>query len=394
MIQFREMLYALRPSVLFLMLSGFVSLLAPPSAPAAGAVDFAGQLESIRKHNHLPAIAAAAVLNGEITELAAVGLRKAGGNEEVTVDDQWHLGSCTKSMTATLAAMLVEQGKIAWHTTINDVFPELHEVIDDDWQGVTLEQLLSHRGGAPAHPPDDIWMRAWQQRGTPTEQRLKFMGGMITRRPETPPGTKFVYSNQGYAIAGAMLERCAGESWEEMMRTMIFEPLGMQSAGFGSPGTEDEMDQPWGHIGWYVAKKLEPVPPGPDADNPPAIGPAGTVHCSISDLARYCAFHAAEGRGGGSTLLQPASFKKLHTREPNEDYALGWVVQKRAWGGGDVVMHTGSNTMWYCAMWVAPEKNAAFVAATNAASEFADDACDEAIKAMVVRTFGEDRAQD
>ena len=280
---------------------------------AAESPEFRAKIDVIRRDNRLPALAAAAVLNGEITDLAATGVRKTGTDSEVTIDDKWHLGSCTKSMTATVAAMLVEQRKILWETTVGEVFSELDGVMDDEWKGVTLEQLLTHRGGAPGHPPDDVWMRAWQRQGTPTEQRLKFLGGLITRRPEATPGTKFIYSNQGYAIAGAMLERRTGMSWEELMRTMLFEPLAMHSAGFGAPGTEDDMDQPWGHTG--SARRPEPVPPGPEADNPPAIGPAGTVHCSIADLARYCAFHASEGRDG-SMLLQPESFKKLHTRVP------------------------------------------------------------------------------
>jgi CubicO group peptidase (beta-lactamase class C family) len=195
-----------------------------------------------------------------------------------------------------------------------------------------------------------------------------------------------LYSNQGYAIAGAMLERVGGQSWEEMMQTMLFQPLGMQRAGFGAPGTEKDMDEPWGHTG--TGRKPEPVPPGPSADNPPAIGPAGTVHCSIGDLAKYCAFHAAQGQYG-PTLLGPESFRKLHTRcAPKVDYALGWVVQERNWGGGDVLMHTGSNTMWYATMWVAPTQHSAFVAATNIAHDQADDACDEAVKSLVERLYG------
>ena len=79
---------------------------------------------------------------------------------------------------------------------------------------------------------------------------------------------------------------------------------------------------------------------------------------------------------------------------PKEDYALGWVVQKRKWAGGDALMHTGSNTMWYCAIWVAPARNAAFVAATNIASDLADDGCDAAIKAMVDRTVGDRDVND
>src|SRR3954471_1441132 len=356
-----------------------------------GAGEFDSQLAAIRKKFHLPAIAAAAVRNGEIVEIAATSQRQFGEDDEVTLDDAWHLGSCTKSLTATLAGMLVDQGKIKGTSTVGEVFPELRAAMDDEWEHVTLELLLSHRGGAPAHAPDDLWMRAWQRRGTPTEQRLKFMAGIITHRPETQPGTKFVYSNQGYAIAGAMLERATGQPWEEMMKKMLFEPLGMHSAGFGAPGADGAGDQPWGHSG--TSKKPEPVPPGPDADNPPAIGPAGTVHCSIADLARYAAFHAGEGKIS-PPVLSKESFAKLHMRVPKEDYSLGWVVQKRKWAGGDALMHTGSNTMWYCAIWVAPARNAAFVAATNTASDLADDGCDAAIKAMVDRIVGDRDVND
>src|SRR4051812_38828906 len=92
---------------------------------AATPLEFDVQLEAIRKKFHLPALTAAAVRDGRIVELAATGVRKYGEDEEVTVDDAWHLGSCTKSMTAPLAAMLVEQQKIPWTSTVGDVFPEL-----------------------------------------------------------------------------------------------------------------------------------------------------------------------------------------------------------------------------------------------------------------------------
>src|SRR4051812_6907251 len=88
-------------------------------------------LENLRRRHRLPALAAASVENGEIVEIGATGFRKFGEDEQVTNDDQWHLGSCTKSMTSTLAAILVEQGKISWTTTIADVFPELRTVMDD-----------------------------------------------------------------------------------------------------------------------------------------------------------------------------------------------------------------------------------------------------------------------
>lgn len=352
--------------------------------------DFDAQLETIQKRNHLPALAAAAIVDGKIVESAATGFRQWGEEDAVTIDDQWHIGSCTKSMTATLAAMLVEKGVIRWDSTVADVFPEWRRTMDRGWYEVTLYDLLTHRGGAPAHPPDPVWLRAWQQIGTPLEQRKEFVEKLLADPPEGPPREKFIYSNQGYAIAGAMLERRTRRSWEEMMRTMLFIPLKMTSAGFGPPGApgaadrKNASDEPWGHAG--TVRHPEPVPPTPSADNPPAIGPASTVHCSIIDLAKYGAFHASMGATAPG-LLRKESFKLLHRRAPGEDYALGWCVDSRDWAGGDVLYHTGSNTLWYCALWVAPGKNAAFVAATNCASDLADDACDQAVKALISRVI-------
>jgi len=352
---------------------------------AEGSPEFEVQLETIRKKNHLPALAAAAICNGQIVEIGATGVRKWGESIPVCVDDAWHIGSCTKSMTATVAAMLIEQGYLDWETSVGEVFPEWAEVMDPGWENVTLYELLTHRAGAPAHPPDDAWLRAWAQHGTPTEQRKEFIQKIISLPPAEPRGHKFIYSNQGYAIAGAMLERRTGRTWEELMRSMLFIPLGMTTAGFGSPGTDDELDQPWGHAG--NVRRLEPVPPGPASDNPPAIGPAGTIHCSIGDLAKYAAFHASMGASAPG-LLSRVGFEELHARAPGEQYGCGWCVEPRQWGSGDVFYHTGSNTMWYCAMWVAPEQNCAFVAATNCASDLADDGCDQAIKALLNRVLG------
>ncbi len=356
-----------------------------PARAAMGGSEFAAVLEAIRKANHLPALAAAAFSNGQIVEVGAVGLRKSGDDVTVAEDDEWQIGSCTKSMTSTVAAMLIEQGYIDWQTTVGEVFPEWADIMDNSWQDVTLYELLTHRAGAPAHPPDDAWIRAWAQQGTPQEQRREFVLKLVAQPIEHPRGSKFVYSNQGYAIAGAMLERRTGRAWEELMASLLFSPLKMGTAGFGAPGTGDEVDQPWGHAG--SVRRPEPIPPGPGADNPPAIGPAGTVHCSIADLARYAGFHASMGATVPG-LLSRVGFEELHARAPGEQYGCGWCVEPRRWGGGDVYYHTGSNSMWYCSMWVAPEKNVAFVAATNCDSDFADEGCDQAIKAMLRRVLG------
>jgi CubicO group peptidase (beta-lactamase class C family) len=339
-------------------------------------------LETIREKHKLPALAASVVVDGKVVVTNAVGFRKNDGDEEVTANDKFHLGSVTKSMTATVAAMLIEQGKLSWTTTIGETFPELKKEIHSQYADVTLEQLLSHRGGAPGTAPGDLWTSAWSASGTPPQQRLAFVKGLVARKPEAKPGTKFIYSNQGYAIAGVMLEKASGKSWEDLMRSMLFEPLGMTSAGFGAPASVGKTDQPWGHAKNFLSG-IEPVSPGPRADNPPAISPANAVHCSMGDLAKYAAFHMA-GERGESKLLKAESFKKLHTAIPdNSDTALGWMELDRSWANGRALMHNGSNTMFYVVVWMAPEKNCAVIVASNIGMNSAFMGCDEAASNLI-----------
>ena len=217
-------------------------------APASGAKGTSDLLESLRKTNNLPALAVVVTKDGKICERAAVGVRKLGSPELVTTNDVFHIGSCTKSMTATLAGMLIDEGKLRWDTTIIEVFPELKGKIDTRFEAVTMEQLLTHRGGFATEPPAMAWKRAWAERGTPTEQRRELMTGILNKPPKAPPGTKMIYSNQGYVVAGAMIEKVAGKPYEALIAERLFQPLHMTSAGFGPPGTNGAIEQPWGHV--------------------------------------------------------------------------------------------------------------------------------------------------
>jgi len=348
-----------------------------------GRPNVAEMLETIRAKHKFPALAAAVVVDGKVVATNAVGVRRHGAATKVTPGDKFHIGSVTKSMTATAAAMLVEKGKLSWTTTIGESLAEFAN-IHPDYRGVTLEQLLANRGGVPGKPPAPLWARAWQATGTPQEQRLAFIKGILEREPEAKPGTKTIYSNQGYTIAGVMLEKATGKTWEELMHSMLFKPLGMTSAGFGAPASVGQIDQPWGHTKGTMGIKA--VPPGPSADNPLAISPAGAVHCSLGDFAKYAAFHTA-GERGESKLLKAETFKKLH--EPvGDDYALGWVVLERKWAGGRALMHNGSNTMFYIVVWMAPGKNCAVIVATNIGVNEAAPGCDEAVGQLIKEYFG------
>ena len=122
-------------------------------------------------------------------------------------------------MTSTLAGIIVEGKHIDWNTCVADVFSNWRSKIDSAWLDVTLEQLLSHRGGAPETPPSDLWQHAWKQIGTPTNQRVDFVKGLLLQTPHPVRGTKCVYSNQGYAIAGLMIETCTGRDWGALIRS-------------------------------------------------------------------------------------------------------------------------------------------------------------------------------
>ena len=353
------------------------------SSLAPAAETFADSLEAIRTKHQTPALAAAAFIDGKVVDVTAVGIRKVGDKTPVSANDLWHIGSCTKAMTSTLAAMVVEEGKLRWDSTVGEVFPEKRGTMNGGWAEVTLEQLLSHHAGAPGKAPEHLWAEAWKRAGTPRQQRQAFTFGLLKLPPDAPAGTKYIYSNQGYSIAGTMLEKTMNQPWEKMMKERLFKPLGMKSADFGAPGNPGRVDQPWGHSGTPGA--LHAHEPGPNADNPPSIGPGGTVHCSISDFARFAGRHALGARGPKDLLKNEGSWTKLHTPAEGQKYAFGWGISKRDWANGTTLSHNGSNTMWFAVMWVAPERGAAFVAATNTASEGAEQACDDAVAALISR---------
>ncbi len=232
----------------------------------------AALIEPIRTKHHLPAFGAAIVTSAGLQTLAVTGVRKAGTDVAAAPDDLWHLGSDTKAMTAVVIAKLVEQGKLTWDTTIEAAVPKPVANARPAFAGITLQQLLSHRAGLVGNLN---WPQMSRTPGSPREQRLAALRIAASTPLASPPGTKYEYSNLGYVIAATMAEEVADRAWEDMIRDVVFKPLGITSAGFGGTGTPGKIDQPWPHL-----DNGKPTPTnGPDMDNPPVMGPAGTVHC-------------------------------------------------------------------------------------------------------------------
>ncbi len=324
------------------------------------------QLESIRAATGAPALGALIGDSRGVKAQAVVGVREAGKPERARLDDPFHIGSCTKAMTAMLAARLIEQGKLRWEHTIEEAFPDLKARVHPDYHPVTLRQLLQHRSGLPEDraPNPGLFLKIRGLQGDLRQQRLKATGWILEQPPASEPNTRFAYSNFGYLVAGAMLEQATGRSWEELMRAHLFKSLKMRMAGFGAP------QRFAGHSG---------DPPKPIFyDNPPALGPAGTVHCSLHDWAAFARLHLQGARGQKTMLLRPESFAELHADPHQQGYSMGWIVSQKP---PRTLSHAGSNTFWFAVVVIEPDADRFYLVATNWGHPKATEACERGLQA-------------
>jgi CubicO group peptidase (beta-lactamase class C family) len=350
----------------------------------------------------LPALAAAVVRNGELIASGAVGTRRAGTNSPVAIDDRFHIGSDTKAMTALIAAMLVEEGRIRWTSSVSEVFPELAATMVHDLRDVTLEQLLSHTSGIPSdtEAQDKLVQQSFtQEKLNLDELRYWVIKQLVTQPLQATPGTQFAYANMGYVLAGAMLERATGRTWEELVVERVFGPLQLKTAGLGPQSTLGRVDAPLGHEP-RQGDTAKPLLAGPGGDNPEVIGPAGTAHMSVLDFARWADWNA--GRGSrGPALVKPDTLRKLHAPviempvKPDAPpgtpslgrYGFGWVTMSLPFSHAPFLFHGGSNQMNLASIFVQPEHDFAMVMMTNIGGQIADDAL-KALAVELYKSFG------
>ena len=343
---------------------------------------------------------AAAVLRGErVIAQGAAGVGRRGTAERVTLDDRFQLGSCTKAMTATLVAMLVEEGKLNWTTTLGELFTDTVKPMHPAWEKVTLRQVLAHRAGL-RHEPGGLAQVLNELVGRPPRapagtlprQRLEIARQALARPPGITPDTKYWYSNVGYVLAGAVLEQLTGRAWEQLMRERLFQPLGISTGGFGPPalsavevpGTADQTEQAWGHSP-VLGKPLDPRSPA--AQLPLFYGPAGLAHMTVTDWARFIALHLRGDPANPhcqAALLELDTFAEMHAVAPataSKGWAMrglnflatgdaapavtccaGWFVSTASWAKGTQpgdtgrrLWHAGRIGRCYAGVVIAPE---------------------------------------
>jgi CubicO group peptidase (beta-lactamase class C family) len=197
-----------------LLLGVVAPALAISVAPAAGG-ELEEKLAAICKLQDVPGIIAASIGPDGVIESACTGVRKRGTKDAIAKDDQFAIGSNTKSFTATLAAVFVDDGAMEWSTTISDVWPD--QPVHDGFKKVTLEQLLAHTGGFQTDLPTTgkEWASFFAEKYKPEQERARMCHMLLTKAPEGTIG-KFAYSNLGYVIAAAMLE-----AWQKPLEQLM-----------------------------------------------------------------------------------------------------------------------------------------------------------------------------
>ena len=163
--------------------------------------------------------------------LFAKGYGFANAEHEVpnTTQTKFRLGSITKQFTAMAILILQEQGKLKIEDPIG-------KYIDDSpkaWEDVTIHHLLTHTGGVPSYTDDPAYVKKMMMPET--------VKSMIARFRDKPldfkPGEKFHYSNSGYFLLGAIIEKVSGKSYEAFLKEAIFDPLGMHDTGYDHAAT-------------------------------------------------------------------------------------------------------------------------------------------------------------
>jgi CubicO group peptidase (beta-lactamase class C family) len=252
------------------------------------------------------------------------------------------------------------------------------------------------------------------------QQRLEIAGQALSRPPGIPPDTKYWYSNEGYILAGAVLEHLTARAWEDLMRERLFQPLGISTGGFGQPGTAGKTDQPWGHSS-FVGKPIDPGSPA--AQFPLYYGPAGLAHMTIADWAKFVGVHLRGDPAnphGQAALLKLDTFAELHAVAPTTPYSTGWVmrgitrlatgdaapavayragwfISTSSWAKGTrpgdtgrCLWHGGSNGISHTVMCIAPEIDFAVLVACNRGLDIAIWKTRQAVKALI-RAFAPKR---
>jgi CubicO group peptidase (beta-lactamase class C family) len=355
---------------------------AKPPKDYTGWTDLHTLAAAIRADTESPAIGVALIRDGK-SEVVTDGVRELGKPETVGPDEPWSVGSIGKPLCSSIIGKLIEMGKLHFETTLAEALPGFP--MQPGYKSVTLEQIMHHRGGIP----EDPGMRKPQvdaiigNETDPVKMRDRYARDILSRDPIAKPGERFAYSNAGYALLAHIAELQLGKPYEQVVRDLVFQPLGLQHSYIAA--STYPKDFPAGHM------------PGPNGLQPVNFrgplevmfaGAGGGIYMSVGDLATFGAAHLA-GLQGKDGYLKAATVARLHQSEPeagpeSRGYACGWGIESRPglepWHG-----HNGSNGTFRAELAVFPKANMVAVAIVNRGGESDPSPSLQAVTAIAKR---------
>ena len=317
---------------------------------------------------HFPALAMAVMQDDKVVFLKAYGVKELGKPEPASVDTLFQIGSTTKAFTTTAMAMLVDEKKLNWDDPVRQHIDYFHLSDPCADSLVTLRDIVSHRTGLSRH--DELWDNS----GLSRDEILHRVAGLKLSKPIR---TTYQYNNIMFMAAGEVVAAASKTSWDDFVRTRIFEPLAMTHTrtAFANWAASDHAT---GHAFLHGATKPRA------ADDDTNLGPAGTIMSSAHDMAQWLRFQLAGGVIDGKRLVSEESLKE--TRAPLtpiriddesrlinpfthvQSYAMGWNVSD--YRGELLVAHAGALNGFRTQVALLPERNAGVVVMTNVGRGF------------------------
>ena len=283
--------------------------------------------------DQIPGVALGVVERGHLIYASGFGYRDAYNHLPVTTDTLFGLGSCSKAFTATAIAMLADEGKLDLDSPVLTYLPDFTLKDPVATATLTIRNLLTHVSGLPRH--DFFWYKAPFSRNE-LYRRLRFL------EPAGPPREQWRYNSLMYVVAGRIVEKITGTSWENFVHTKILAPLKMNHTLLSAEAMAADAD----HASPYEIRenRVEEIPVQMHLR---AIAPAGAVSSSVRDLARWLTFHMARSPG----ILGEYYWRELHrpqvempkAEQPEvqqPQYALAWIHE--TYRGHPMVVHSGS----------------------------------------------------
>ncbi len=317
----------------------------------------AGRVRAAMTRWHVPGAAVGVLVDGKRQE-QGFGVVSLETGYPTRPDTLFQIGSITKLFTATLAMMLVEEGKLALDTLVITYLPSLRLADADAQARLTLRMLLSHSGGFYGDFFDDF--------GMGDDALSAYVASLHTLEQQTAPGEVYAYNNAGFCLVGALIERVTGQPYERVVRERIFTPLGM-SHSFFFAGEAIAYPNAVGH---------SQVTPGGDEHEvarryplPRAVNAAGGIISTVDDLLTFAQFQLDGGvTRAGQRLLPTATLQamwqpQIKAANGKEFYGLGWEIGESS--GTRQIRHGGATNGFNARFVVIPERKYAIAILTN-----------------------------